>query len=324
MLGGTLPMKRALALSVLFSSLISIAQVQPSSLEHSQVTLTYLGTAGWQITNGKIVLLVDPYLTRARGKASAPGMPGDDADTRDTRHLYAYDEPVPPDTAAIDARVSRADYILVTHAHIDHVMDVPYIAKKTGAQVIGNLNTTNLMLANKIPETQLISVKGGEDYEFGEFSVRVIPSLHSALNRKHYFDPDPIPPDIKLPLARSQYGEGGTLIYLIRISGYQILVFGGNNFIERELEGVRPDVVMAGPYGDEEIYRYTERLMRVLGNPSLVLPTHWDNFWKTFDAPQDTSSAEKFLSGVRRVSPSTRTMVPKYFEPITLPPHDAK
>ena len=228
-------------------SAVSVAQQQPVSTKQSQLTLTYLGTAGWQLANDKVVLLVDPYFTRMRGKASAPGMPGDKEDAADHRHVYAYEEPVPPDTLAVDAHVSRADYILVTHAHIDHVLDVPYIAKKTGAQVIGNLNATNLMLANKIPETQLITVKGGEDYQFGDFSVRVIPSLHSALNHKHYFDPDPIPPDAKLPLARSQYGEGGTLIYLIRISGYQILVFGGNNFIERELEGLRPDVVMAGP-----------------------------------------------------------------------------
>jgi len=157
------------------------------------------------------------------------------------------------------------------------------------------LNATNLMFANKIPETRLITVKGGEDYEFEDFSLRVLPSLHS---------------------------ECGTLAYLIRIGGHEILVFDPD--IERELEGLQPDVVMAGPYGDEEIHDYTRRLIRVLGNPQLVLPTHWDNFWKTFDVPQNTSSADKFLSDVRRVSPSTKTMVPKYFEPITLPPRDAQ
>jgi L-ascorbate metabolism protein UlaG (beta-lactamase superfamily) len=315
--------KCAFALFVLLSSVTSVAQLRPGSSEHSQVTLTYLGTAGWQVTNGNIVLLIDPYFSRLRGKPSAPGMPGDKEDANDHRHIYAYDEPVPPDTSVIDTHVTRADYILVTHAHIDHVMDVPYIAKKTGAQVIGNLNATNLMLANSIPDSQLITVKGGEDYEFGRFSVRVIPSLHSALNHKHYFDPDPIPPDAKLPLPRSQYGEGGTLGYLIRIGGHEILVFGSNNFIERELEGLRPDVVIIGPYG-EEIHEYAERLMHVLGNPSLVLPTHWDNFFRTFDVPQDTSVADKFLSDVKRVSPSTKTMVPRYFEPINLPPRDAR
>jgi L-ascorbate metabolism protein UlaG (beta-lactamase superfamily) len=315
--------KCVFALFVSLSSVISMAQPQPGSSTNSQVTLTYLGTAGWQIANGNTILLVDPYFSRWRIRASAPGMPGDKEDANDHRHIYVYEEPMPSDTAAIDAHVTRADYILITHAHFDHVMDVPYIAKKTGAQVIGNLNATNLMLANKIPETQLITVKGGEDYEFGKFSVRVIPSLHSALNHKHYFDPDPIPPEIKLPLARSQYGEGGTLAYLIRIGGHEILVFGTNNFIERELEGLRPDVVMIGPHGDE-IHEYAPRLMHVLGNPALVLPTHWDNFFRTFDVPQDTSSADKFLADVRRVSPSTKTMVPKYFEPISLPWTDAR
>lgn len=80
---------------------------------------------------------------------------------------------------------------------------------------------------------------------------------------------------------------------------------------------------MAGPYGGEEIHDYTGRLMRALGNPPLVLPTHWDNFWKTFDVPQNTSSADKFLAEVRRVSPSTKTMVPKYFEPFRLPARSA-
>lgn len=123
---------RAIVLFVLAPC--SLAQQQTMGRKPAEVVLRYLGTAGWQITNGNVVLLIDPYFSRIRGNASAPGMPGDKGDANDRRHVYAYEEPVPPDTTAIDAHVTRADYILVTHAHIDHVMDVPYIAKKTGAQ----------------------------------------------------------------------------------------------------------------------------------------------------------------------------------------------
>jgi L-ascorbate metabolism protein UlaG (beta-lactamase superfamily) len=40
-----------------------------------------------------------------------------------------------------DSHVKRADFILVTHTHYDHVLDVPYIATKTGATVIGTEST---------------------------------------------------------------------------------------------------------------------------------------------------------------------------------------
>jgi hypothetical protein len=62
---------------------------------------------------------------------------------------------------------------------------------------------------------------------------------------------------------------------------------------------------MAGPYDDEEIQRYTRRLIRVLGNPRLVLPAHWDNFWKTFDVSQNTSS------GVSTPEAQARTLLPE-------------
>jgi len=48
-------------------------------------------------------------------------------------------------------------------------MDVPYIALKTGATVIGTESTANLMAAYGVPEEQIITMKGGEDYDFGTF-----------------------------------------------------------------------------------------------------------------------------------------------------------
>lgn len=66
-------------------------------------------------------------------------------------------------------------------------LDAPYIAKKTGTTIIGNETVANLARAYDLPDAQLIVVRGGEDYEFGAFSLRVIPSIHTALFHKHYF-----------------------------------------------------------------------------------------------------------------------------------------
>jgi L-ascorbate metabolism protein UlaG (beta-lactamase superfamily) len=94
--------------------------------------------------------------------------------------------------------------------------------------------------------------------------------------------------------------EGGTLAYLIRIGGRQILAFGSMNYIEREIEGLRPDVALIDAMPERrEIHEYTARLLRALGHPRLVLPTHWDRFNVTYDVPQDAALA-RFKRSLRR------------------------
>lgn len=282
-----------------------------------EVSLKYLGAAGWEITDGRTVILVDPYLSRVRHALyePTPAPPGD------SRRVFTDDDTVAPDTAAIDARITRADYVLVHHSHFDHVMDVPYIARKTGATVVGHESVTNVMRAHGIPDDKLITVRGGEDYEFGTFSLRVIPSLHSALSNKHYFDPGVIPRDIKTPLKFRDLIEGGSLSYLVRLGGHGILTFGSMNYIEREMEGLRPDVVLVGANrGRLQIHDYTGRLMRALGSPPLVIPTHWDNLFLPFEASQEPwlRHAREFADEVKRASPRSEVLIPKYFEPIKL------
>ena len=61
------------------------------------------------------------------------------------------------------------------------------------------------------------------------------------------------------------------------------------NYIEREIDGLTPDVVLLGAAGcRREIYDYRGRLIRALHFPALVLPTHWDNFTAPFEASQQT------------------------------------
>jgi hypothetical protein len=51
---------------------------------------------------------------------------------------------------------------------------------------------------------------------------------------------------------------GGALAYLVRFQSHQILVFGGMNYIERELQVLHPDVVLVGAAASrKEIDDYT-------------------------------------------------------------------
>jgi L-ascorbate metabolism protein UlaG (beta-lactamase superfamily) len=299
----------------------SPSQNQQHAVKPHQVILQYLGTAGWEITNGTTTILIDPYLSRINGPAPPGGGSGHPM-AGDTRRAYKWTDIATPDIPAIDAHIQKADFILVTHTHYDHILDVPHIALKTGATVIGTESTENVMRAYGVPEEQLITVRGGEDYQFQGFSLKVIPSIHSPLDHKHYFGSATAPAGMKAPLTLEQiHPEGGTLAYLIRFPDHQILAFGGNNYIEREIEGLAPDVVLmgAGP-SRKEIYDYTGRLMRDLNYPALVLPTHWDNFLLPYDASQARAleALQSFVQEIAAVSPKTKVIVPKYFEPIPL------
>jgi L-ascorbate metabolism protein UlaG (beta-lactamase superfamily) len=287
-----------------------------------QVVLRYLGTAGWEISDGTTIVLIDPYLSRIIGP-SPPGAPPFARTPGDTRPAYGWEDRPVPDTAVIDSHVPRADFILVTHTHYDHVLDVPHIALNTNAAVIGTESTENVLRAYGVPEAQLITVRGGEDYQFATFSVKVIPSIHSALDHKHYFSSARAPEGMKAPLTLQQmHPEGGTLAFLIRFHGHQILAFGGMNYVEREIEGLRPDVVLVGAGASRaEIFDYTDRLMRDLGFPAIVLPTHWDNFMAPYGASQQPAldALQSFLREVNTASPKTKVIVPRYFEPVPLP-----
>jgi L-ascorbate metabolism protein UlaG (beta-lactamase superfamily) len=211
-------------------------------------------------------------------------------------------------------------YILVSHTHWDHALDVPYIAAKTSAEIIGSESTANLALASGVKEDKMIPIKGGEDYDFQNFSVRVIPSLHTPLNNRHLLDTRVLPRNAKVPLRRGDYVEGGTYSFLIRIGGHQILTMSSVNYIERELEGLRPDVLLLVPGSGVSIYRYVERLMSTLGEPPMIFFTHWDKFGLPYGTPQDEriSGGKNYGERLAKVYPKSIFRTLTHFELFTI------
>jgi len=310
-------MKSIIQCLAAFCLLISASQLFAEETGgQTGLQFTYFGAAGWEISNGDVTVLIDPYISRLRYV--------DRQHPDDDRRAYARDEVGDWDTDLIDRLITKADFILVHHSHYDHLGDVPYIAKKTGAKVIGTETTITILRAYGIPDDQLYAVGGGEDYQFENFSVRVIPSIHSALNEKRYFDSRRYDRNTELeaPLRIDQFIEGGSLMFLARFDSHSVLTMGSMNFIERELEGLTPDILLAGINGSRlGLYNYDERLVRVTGNPPVIIPTHWDSFTQPYEFSQQSNVDQKlipFRDTVAEISPDSRVVIPVHLEPFVV------
>lgn len=79
--------------------------------------------------------------------------------------------------AHINIDALKADYILITHGHGDHVEDVERIAKNTGATVVSNFEIVNWFAAKGI-QGHPMNHGGKWKFEFGY--VKYVNAIHSS------------------------------------------------------------------------------------------------------------------------------------------------
>lgn len=109
--------------------------------------ITYLGHSTISIETKDKTLLVDPFIT---GNELAK---------------------------EIDINTLQADYILVTHAHQDHILDVEMIAKRTGAKVISNYEIVTYF-ENKGISGHPMNHGGKWNFDFG--TIHYTNAIHSS------------------------------------------------------------------------------------------------------------------------------------------------
>jgi len=111
------------------------------------MNIQYYGHSCFEIRTAKKTILVDPFIS------------------------------VNPKAASIHIDDLNPDYILLTHAHYDHVLDVEAIAKRTGALVIAN-HEVAMYFQSKDLKCHEMNFGGSWDFEFGR--LKMVFATHSS------------------------------------------------------------------------------------------------------------------------------------------------
>lgn len=274
-----------------------------------ELTLEYTGVGGWLLRYGDSSLMTAPFF-------SNPGL------------LEVGFSEIRTDTAVVDRFLPPVDdlqAILVGHAHYDHLLDVPYVARRKAprATIYGSLTTVNTLRgAEDLDPRRLVDVQdragdvqgAGEwiDLPGGEIRFMALRSGHAP----HYlgvtlFAGDYEQPLDQLPDRASGWLEGQSLAYLIDLLGpdgevvyrihYQDSAAAPPEGFPPQLPDRHPvDLLIVCVPGAEELEGYPEVLVESLG-PSKVLLGHWEDFFRTRDEPLRVSPGTELDAFVQRL-----------------------
>ena len=274
------------------------------------VRVTYLGTNGYQFEFKGHALLVDPYFSRVDLLSAALNsriQPNASRINDGLRHL-----------------APKADAILVTHGHFDHLLDVPVIMAKTRARLVASASSVDL--AKRAGASSGDAVKPGDVRRIGPWKIRVLSATHDRLFGKVPFDRPPL--QTGLPGETSAKAEppqrtadwicGEPLAFLIEVNSQRIYIDSGGTPAQLP-PNERVDLAILGMALPDS----RARLAAVIAHlqPRYVLPSHQDDFFRPLSAGFQFGSLTDFPFVQRECAQQNRSrlILLDYFKPWTLP-----
>jgi L-ascorbate metabolism protein UlaG (beta-lactamase superfamily) len=210
--------------------------------------LTYYSHSAWRIDTGGYVILIDPFLD---------------------------DNPTSP----VKASDVTADFIIITHAHGDHLGDAIPIAKAHNATIIANFEIANWCGAQGV-QAHPLHIGGGAKFPFG--MVKLTQAFHGS------------------SFPDGSYG-GMPAGVLITVEGKTIYHSGDTGLFGdmKLIAEMNPIDVALLPIGDNFTMGVKDAVKAVeFLKPKMVIPMHYQTFDIINADPQDFMEIVK-KSGVK-------------------------
>ena len=260
----------------------------------NSISFRWLGVGGVELSAGGQVLVVDPFFTRPRFSA-------------------LWGRRVIPNRSMVAGHLAWADFVLVTHAHYDHLMDVPEVLRSRGAVAYASPNACRILAAEGIPPGQIHEIGAGAKLELGEFKIEAGLGVHGPtpldviINR-------PLAARLEPPLRLWDYRMDTCLSFFIQVNGLRVQCGGQLN---------PADVLLINPNKAPEHYRPLLQAVQ----PRLVIPIHWDDFFSPLTRPLRPMLAPprwawppfgkidlaRFKRMIEEMSPLASVLVPEIF-----------
>ena len=252
-------------------------ELRPAPVEAQRsdsVTVTWFGVSTLLFDDGNTQILIDGFISRP------------------TLSDILLQRPVDSDAAMInyalnEYRLGRLAAIIPVHSHFDHAMDIGAIANRSSASILGSESTAQIARGAGVPEDQIVVVSSGAEYSFGDFSVKLIESVHGPIGWRGQI---PVAGSIDEPLVPPApvmaWRAGRSYSIVISHPLGTTIVQGSAGFIEGALDEVHADVVMLGvalleSLGRDYAQGYWQALVTATG-AKFVFPIHFDDYTRPY------------------------------------------
>ena len=253
----------------------------PSKTAAGNTQLTWYGQAAFKlVTPAGHILLIDPWI------------------------LNPANQHGKEDLAAID----KADLILISHGHFDHVGDAVEIAQRTKARLVTNFDLGDALARyGGYPKEQmgfdsLGNFGGVMEFFDGEVKVALVPAVHSS----------------------SVKGAGEELHFGGAPGGFVIMIKNGPAIYHTGDTDLFSDMALVKKYGRIDVMlacigdHFTmgpERAAAAVAlvNPVKVVPMHYGTF-----VPLMTGTPEKFSAALNRLGLGKKFMLMSVGQPVKM------
>ncbi len=254
----------------------SYSDSMASAAKPPQTQITWLGHAAFEVkTPEGRVLLIDPWITN-------PMNPW----------INSKKNPV--------NEIKKADYLLITHGHSDHVGEAVEIAKKTGAQLITNFELGHqLVKILNFPKGQagiqnLINIGGEIEIANGEVRLSMTPAIHSS--------------GLEHPKTHEMTYGGEAGGFLLKIKNGPTVYHSGDTAYFKDMEIIgetgAPDVALLNIGGHFGMSPEMAVRSAIAVRAKLAVPHHY----KTF--PILTQSPDSFVQNLSKAGIPSRVLSP--------------